>query len=113
MNFERVTFPCHVPVWKRLLDRSTSVSSVVTLPCDLRLHDAPPASYLLQPKVAYYYVTVEYVYGRPTGRPAVMLMSRSHVTLMWLGGMDSTMRVETPGITVSQLAESIFEGIRK
>ena len=57
MNFERVTFPCHAPVWKRLLDRSTSVSSVVTLPCDLRLHDAPPASYLY----SIQYHNVEYI----------------------------------------------------
>ena len=68
---------------------------------NLRLHDAPPASYLLQPKVAHYYVIVEYVYGRP----AVTLLSRSHVTLMWLSSLETT------GNAVSQHAESIFEGI--
>ena len=45
------------------------------------------------------------------GRPAVTLLSRFHVTLMWVGGMDSTVRVEITGIAVSQHAESIFEGI--
>ena len=34
------------------------------------MHGAPTASYLLQPKVAYYYIFVQYVYGLPAGRPS-------------------------------------------
>ena len=59
----------------------------------------------LQPKVAHYYVSGRYVYGRPAER---FLGNGLRMVDVGCGDLDA----ETRGIDVTQRAESIGEGIR-
>ena len=65
---------------------------------------------LLQPKVAYYYVTREISVRPGPAGPAAPFLSRCPVTHPWMGYLAVSVGAETRGIAVSQHAESIGEG---